>query len=95
LDDKVLTRVDVIIATLRQQGIQDEQGDFTEPIGKGLLQWEEIKDLSSLLAGQVTGRTSANQITLFKQNSDQGVGFMALARLAHDKARSAGIGMEI
>ena len=95
LDDKVLTRADVIIATLRQQAIQDEQGDFVEPIGKGLLQWEAIKDLSALLARNVTGRSSAKQITLFKQNSDQGVGFMALARLAHDKARSAGIGMEI
>src|ERR671925_1517557 len=31
LDDKVLTRADVIIATLRQQGIHDEQGDFVEP----------------------------------------------------------------
>ena len=95
LDDKVLTCADVIIATLRQQGIYDEQGDFVEPIGKGLLRWDDIKDLSSLLSGNVPGRTSAKQITLFKQNSDQGVGFMALARLAHDKARSAGIGMEI
>jgi ornithine cyclodeaminase/alanine dehydrogenase-like protein (mu-crystallin family) len=95
LDDEVLTRSDVIIATLRQQGVHDEQGDFVGPIGKGLLQWDEIKDLSSLLAGKVPGRTSAKQITLFKQNSDQGVGFMALARLAHDKARTAGIGMEI
>lgn len=95
LDDKVLTRADVIIATLRQQGIYDEQGDFVEPIGKGLLRWDDIKDLSSLLSGNVPGRASAKQITLFKQNSDQGVGFMALARLAHDKARSAGIGMEI
>jgi alanine dehydrogenase len=95
LDDRVLARADVIIATLRQQGIHDEQGDFVEPIGKGLLQWDDIKDLSSLLAGSVPGRTSAKQITLFKQNSDQGVGFMALARLAHDKARRAGIGMEI
>jgi ornithine cyclodeaminase/alanine dehydrogenase-like protein (mu-crystallin family) len=95
LDDKVLSRADVIVATLRQQGIYDEQGDFVEPIGKGLLRWEDIKDLSSLLSGNVPGRTSAKQITLFKQNSDQGVGFMALARLAHDKARSAGIGMEI
>jgi ornithine cyclodeaminase/alanine dehydrogenase-like protein (mu-crystallin family) len=85
----------VIIATLRQQGIHDEQGDFVEPIGRGLLQWEDIQDLSSLVAQRVTGRTSRNQITLFKQNSDQGVGFMALARLVHDKARSAGIGMEI
>jgi ornithine cyclodeaminase/alanine dehydrogenase-like protein (mu-crystallin family) len=95
LDDKVLTRADVIVATLRQQGIQDEQGDFVEPIDQGLLQWDDIKDLSSLLSGDVPGRTNAKQITLFKQNSDQGVGFMALARLAHDKARSAGIGIEI
>lgn len=95
LDDKVLTRADVIIATLRQQGIHDEQGDFVEPIRKGLLQWEDINDLSSLLAQKTAGRSNAKQITLFKQNSDQGVGFMALARLAHDKAREAGIGMEI
>jgi hypothetical protein len=32
---------------------------------------------------------------VFKQNSDQGVGFMALAKLAYDKARAAGIGLEI
>jgi ornithine cyclodeaminase/alanine dehydrogenase-like protein (mu-crystallin family) len=95
LDDKVLTRADVIIATLRQQGIQDEQGDLVEPIRKGLLRWEDINDLSSLLAQKAAGRSNAKQITLFKQNSDQGVGFMALARLAHDKARKAGIGMEI
>lgn len=95
LDDKVLARADVIVATLRQQGIYDEQGDFIEPIGRGWLQWEDIKDLSSLLVGNVTGRTSSTQITLFKQNSDQGVGFMALARLVHDKARNAGIGTEI
>jgi ornithine cyclodeaminase/alanine dehydrogenase-like protein (mu-crystallin family) len=80
---------------LRQQGIYDEQGDFTEPIARGVLRWEDIKDLGSLLAGKVTGRTSSRQITLFKQNSDQGVGFMALARLAHDKARAAGVGMVI
>jgi len=95
LDDKVLTRADVIIATLRQQAIQDEQGDLVEPIRKGLLQWEDIDDLSSLLAQKAAGRSNTKQITLFKQNSDQGVGFMALARLAHDKARKAGIGMEI
>ncbi len=95
LDDTVLTRADVVVATLRRQGIHDEQGDLAEPVGRGLLHWEDIKDLSALLAGQTTGRTSPSQITLFKQNSDQGVGFMALARLVHDKARAAGIGIEI
>ncbi len=95
LDDEVLRRADVIVATLRQQAIYDEQGDFVEPIASGVIRWEEVVDLSTLLAGGAAGRTGAKQITLFKQNSDQGVGFMALARLAHDKARAAGIGREI
>jgi ornithine cyclodeaminase/alanine dehydrogenase-like protein (mu-crystallin family) len=95
LDDNVLTRADIIVATLRQQGIHDEQGDFVEPIARGALRWDDIKDLSSLVARKIAGRTGAKQITLFKQNSDQGVGFMAIARLAHDKARAAGIGIEI
>ena len=41
------------------------------------------------------GGARATEITVFKQNSDQGVGFMALAKLAHDKARAAGVGIEI
>ncbi len=95
LDDRVLTRADVIVATLRQQGIYDEQGDLAEPVAKRLLEWEDIRDLSALVSGRVAGRTSADQISLFKQNSDQGVGFMALARLVHDKARAGGIGTQI
>ena len=95
LDDEVLTRADTIVATSIQQAIQDEQGDFVEPIHRGVLKWEDIKELGSLLAGKVSGREQPGEITLFKQNSDQGVGFMALARLVHDKARQAGIGLEI
>lgn len=95
LDDKVLSKADVIVATLKRQGIQDEQGDFVEPIERGMIRWDDVKELADLVAQKVTGRTSRNQITLFKQNSDQGVGFMALARLAHDKARQAAIGTEI
>ncbi len=41
------------------------------------------------------GRQTADQITLFKQNSDQGFGFMALAKLAHEKAAAAGLGLDI
>lgn len=95
LDDEVFRRADVVVVTLLQQAIQDEQGDIVEPIERGLLRWQDIKELSSLAAGKVTGRTNDRQITVFKQNSDQGVGYMALAKLAHDKARQAGIGMEV
>jgi ornithine cyclodeaminase len=94
LDDEVLARADVIIATLVQQGIQDQQGDLLEPVQNGVITWGDVKNLSALLTGDTCGRWSDQDVTLFKQNSDQGVGYMALARLVHDKARAAGIGME-
>ena len=94
LDDEVLARADVIVATLVQQGIQDEQGDLLEPVRNGVIAWDDVKDLSALVTGRIHGRRNDREITLFKQNSDQGVGYMALARLAHDKARAAGIGTE-
>jgi TonB family protein len=43
----------------------------------------------------VTAEGNSQDITVFKQNSDQGVGFMALANLAHDKATAGGIGLTI
>jgi alanine dehydrogenase len=94
-DDAVITRADVLVATLKEQAIMDEQADLFQPVSSGLTSWERIADLGALVAGKAQGRRSAEEITVFKQNSDQGVGFMALAKLAHDKARAAGIGLEI
>lgn len=94
-DDEVIARADRIVATLKEQAIMDEQADLFEPASKGITSWDRIADLGELVAGNAEGRRDAGEITVFKQNSDQGVGFMALARLAHDKACEAGIGMEI
>jgi len=94
-DDEVVARAEVIMATLKDQAIVDEQGDLFEPVQSGIIAWDDVFDMGELLTGRATGRRSADQITLFKQNSDQGVGYMALARLLHDKAAAAGIGMEI
>ncbi len=94
-DDAVIARADRVIATLKEQAIMDEQADLFEPVARGITSWEKISDLGELVAGKVPGRRSPEEITVFKQNSDQGVGFMALAKLAHDKARANGIGIEI
>ena len=94
-DDAVIARADRIVATLKEQAIMDEQGDLFEPVTAGVTSWEKIADLGELVAGRTHGRRSPQDITVFKQNADQGVGFMALAKLAHDKARAAGVGMEI
>ena len=58
-------------------------------VQSGITSWDKIPDLGEVVAGKAPGRRSPQEITVFKQNSDQGVGFMALAKLAHDKARAA------
>ncbi|HEX5280681.1 MAG TPA: ornithine cyclodeaminase family protein [Micropepsaceae bacterium] len=92
-DDEVVARADRVIATLKEQAIMDEQADLFEPVSKGIIAWDDIGELGALVAGQTHGRRDAGEITVFKQNSDQGVGFMALSKLAHEKANAAGIGI--
>jgi ornithine cyclodeaminase/alanine dehydrogenase-like protein (mu-crystallin family) len=94
-DDAVIARADRVVATLKEQAIMDEQADLFEPVQSGIIAWDKIPDLGEVVAGKAPGRQSPQEITVFKQNSDQGVGFMALAKLAHDKARAAGRGIEI
>lgn len=94
-DDEVISRADRVIATLKEQAVMDEQADLFEPVAKGIVAWNDIGELGELVAGRIHGRRHASEITVFKQNSDQGVGFMALAKLAHEKAKAAGIGIEI
>lgn len=94
-DDAVIARATRVVATLKEQAIMDEQADLFEPVSSGVTSWDQIADLGELVAGKAHGRRSPQDITVFKQNSDQGVGFMALAKLAHDKARAAGRGIEV
>jgi hypothetical protein len=94
-DNEVIARADCLVATSKEQAIMDEQADLFDPVSKGITSWDRIPNLGDVLAGNAKGRQSADQITVFKQNSDQGVGFMALAKLAHDKAVAAGVGMEL
>jgi len=91
----VIARADCVIATLKAQAVLDDQADLCIPVANGLTSWGKIGDLGELVAGKRTGRRSSSDITVLKQNGDQGVGFMALAKLAHEKARAAGLGLEI
>ena len=94
LDDITIKRTDVIIANSREQAIQDEQGDLFDPVQAGFLSWEQVGELGQLLNGAIPGRTSAEQITLFKNNAGQGIADVAVASLVYSLARKMRIGME-
>jgi len=94
LDDTTLRRSAVVIVNSREQAIQDEQGDLFEPVERGILTWNDVGDLSTLVAGHITGRTRPEEITLFKNNAGQGVADIAIASRIFTLARQAGIGQE-
>ena len=95
LDDDVLARASVIVATHRDQAIQDEQGDLFDLVQSGQLTWDGVSSLADVLAGQAEGRTSREQITVFKQNGDQGATYLALARRCVERARELQRGTEL
>jgi ornithine cyclodeaminase/alanine dehydrogenase-like protein (mu-crystallin family) len=69
----------------KSQAIQDEQGDLFDPVQSGIVSWDKIYELGSLLNREVSGRTSERQITLFKNNAGQGIADVALGALAFEK----------
>ncbi|WOD44611.1 ornithine cyclodeaminase family protein [Hwangdonia lutea] len=64
-DDKTISKSSVFIDTF--QGGLKESGDIVIPINKGILNKEAIKaDLFQLCSNNKIGRTSENEITVFK-----------------------------
>ena len=95
LDDTTIRRSDVIVVCSKSQAIQDEQGDLFDPVQAGILSWDKVEELGNLLNGEVPGRSSDRQITLFKNNAGQGIADVALGALAFKKILERGKGLEL
>lgn len=77
------------------QAIMEEAGDLVQPLRQGLFDESHIsRELGQLVAGEVTGRTRDDDITIFKSvgNAVQDV---VVARRAVDRARELGIGAQV
>jgi alanine dehydrogenase len=91
--DPDLLRVAKVIVDSKDQAIE-ESGDF-EPIKQGVMPRETIfAELSEILVGAKTGRTSDSDITIFKS---VGVALqdVAAAGLLYERAIAKGVGKQI
>ncbi len=95
IDDATLKRSDVLSIASIQQAIQDEQGDFFDPVQNGLICWGQVIEIGEIVAEKKKGRTRPEQITLFKNNAGQGVADVALGALVLEKALSKGLGQPL
>ena len=68
-----------------------ESGDLIEPVAQGILDWQEVHELQDVVAGEVVGRATDEDVVLFKSNGlaawDVAIGAFALER-----ARERGVG---
>ncbi len=93
LDNVVLERAAFVCCDSLEQA-RLESGDLIEPVDAGVLDWLEVHELQEVVAGELPGRQSDDDLVLFKSNGiaawDVAIGAAALER-----ARERGVGTEI
>jgi ornithine cyclodeaminase/alanine dehydrogenase-like protein (mu-crystallin family) len=67
LDEAAVIRADAIFVDSLEQS-KMEAGDLIQPFANDAARWNTVRELGGIIAGKAAGRTSANQITLFKSN---------------------------
>jgi ornithine cyclodeaminase/alanine dehydrogenase-like protein (mu-crystallin family) len=67
LDNAVLGRAAFVCCDSRENA-QLESADLIEPIQAGVLDWLEVYELQQVVAGEVSGRASNDDVVVFKSN---------------------------
>jgi ornithine cyclodeaminase/alanine dehydrogenase-like protein (mu-crystallin family) len=95
IDDTTLRRADRLVVASRAQVFQDQQGDLYDPLQQGVFADDQLHEIGDVLVGRVPGRSSAAQITLYKNNAGQGIADVAIGARVYARARERGLGLEL
>jgi len=93
LDNVVLERAAFVCCDSREQS-RIESGDLIDPVEQGVLDWLEVHELQEVVAGEVAGRQSDDDIVVFKSNGIAAWDVAAGARTV-ELARERGVGLEL
>jgi ornithine cyclodeaminase/alanine dehydrogenase-like protein (mu-crystallin family) len=90
LDNTVLERAAFVCCDSKGNA-KLESGDLIEPVQSGVLDWLEVHELHEVVAGEVAGRQTENDIAVFKSNG-LAVWDVAIAAELLRRARERGVG---
>jgi alanine dehydrogenase len=93
LDNVVLERAAFVCCDSRENA-QLESADLIEPVVAGVLDWLEVHELQEVIAGEVPGRQSDEDIVVFKSNGLAAWDIAAAAAVV-ERARAVGAGTEL
>lgn len=93
LDDAAVLRADLVSTDDREQA-RSEARELIDLSRDGKLDWDKVVELGDLVQEKLSGRTSDNDITLFKS---LGVALedIAFAKVIYDRAIAAGRGRQL
>jgi alanine dehydrogenase len=95
IDDETIRRADLYVVHSKEVARLDQSPDVWEVAQKGIKSWESIQEVQDLVAGNVEGRTSPDQITVFNNNTGAGTQFAAVGAAVLKRARTLGLGREV
>jgi len=93
LDNVVLERA-AFVCCDSVENARLESADLAEPVESGVLDWLEVHELQEVVAGDVAGRQSDEDVVVFKSNG-LAAWDVAVAAAVVERARSAGAGLEL
>jgi ornithine cyclodeaminase/alanine dehydrogenase-like protein (mu-crystallin family) len=93
LDNVVLERA-AFVCCDSVDDARRESADLIEPVTSGVLDWLEVHELQEVVAGELAGRQSDEDIVLFKSNGLAAWDIAAAAAVV-ERARAAGVGREL
>jgi alanine dehydrogenase len=93
LDSTIIKRASILVGGLKEACLA-EAGDYIIPIREGVISEDDIISIGDIITGNVIGRKSESDITIFKSVgiSAQDV---ATAKLVYDRALEENIGRDI
>jgi alanine dehydrogenase len=93
LDGTAVRRCDIIAADSREQS-KIEAGDLIQMYGDDKRRWDNVTELSEIVAGKVPGRSNPEQITLFKSNGIAIEDIVVAGRI-YEIAKERGMGRQV
>lgn len=93
LDDEAIKRASFIAVDSKEQA-QIEAGELVTAVEKGLLTWERVHELRYVVKGEMPGRKTDEDITLFK-SLGLAIEDIATAAVVYRRAQEQGLGKEM
>jgi alanine dehydrogenase len=93
IDDTTVRRSALIVVDSKDQA-RLECGDLLGPLERGIIHWEQVRELGGVVAGFVSGRDQPFDITLFESHG-LALWDLAAGMAVYNAAKAKGIGSEL